>query len=79
MAVAVTLANLALTVVQEELGLILTGGLSALLLGFLLRTMHGRSPLIAFSHYRPSIFSRCYVDRLLPRHVDTPPSLRSPP
>ena len=41
MAVAVTLANLALSVMQEELRLILTRSLSARLFSFLLRRVYG--------------------------------------
>src|SRR5919199_5975043 len=48
--VAVALPDLALSVVQEELRLILTGSLSARLLSFLLRRVYGRRSLVAFSH-----------------------------
>jgi CBS domain containing-hemolysin-like protein len=72
-AVAVALSNLALLVVQEEFRLIVTGSLSALLLGFLLRVVYGRCPLVTLPHDRPSIFSRRNVYGLLLRHrVFTP-------
>ena len=74
MAVAIFLANLALSVVQKELRLILTGGLSTLLLSLLLSIVERRSSLVTFSHHCPFITVGRNVDILL-RHMDTPPSL----
>jgi hypothetical protein len=53
--VAVALAYLAPSVVQEELRLILTGSLPTLLLSLLLSIVERRSPLVAFSHHCPLI------------------------
>ena len=78
MAVAVALAYVALSVVQEELRLILTGGFPTLLLGLLLSIVERRSPLVTFSHHCPLITVGCDVDVLL-RHMGTPPLLRSSP
>lgn len=55
MAVAVALAYLALSIVQEELRLILTGGFPTLLLGLLLSIVERRRPLVTFSHHCPLI------------------------
>ena len=67
MAVAVALAYVALSVVQEKLRLILTGGLSALLLSLLLSIVERRSPLVTFSHHCPLITMGRDVNVLL-RH-----------
>jgi hypothetical protein len=63
--VAVAFPNLTLPVVQVELRLIVTGSLSALLLGFLLRAVYGRCPLVTLPHDRPSIMAQRNVYRFL--------------
>lgn len=78
MAVAVALAYVALSVVQEELRLILTGSLPTLPLSLLLGIVERRSPLVTFSHHCPFITMARDVNVLL-RHVGTPPSLYSTP
>ena len=55
MTVAVALAYLAPSVVQEELRLILTGSLPTLLLSLLLSIVERRRSLVAFSHHCPLI------------------------
>ena len=55
MTVAVALAYLAPSVMQEELRLILTGSLPTLLLSLLLSIVERRSPLVTFSHHCPLI------------------------
>jgi hypothetical protein len=67
--VTVTLANLALWVVQVERCPILTSSLSACLFSFLLGTVYGCSSLVPFSYNRPPITFRRYVDRLLRHEV----------
>ena len=74
MAVAVALAYLALSIVQEELRLILTGSLPTLLLSLLLSIVERRSPLVTFSHHCPLITVGRDVNVLL-GHKSTLPSL----